>query len=85
MDRGHASRPGSDGLSGEHLSITSAIRLSVLRNPYACRIRYLDLVVHGLDARVRDPECDGPDYALGFAPDLARELDELRDAAAARP
>lgn len=44
MDRGHASRPGSDGLSGEHLSITSAIRLPVLRNPYACRIATLILL-----------------------------------------
>ena len=47
--------------------------------------RHLDLVVHRLDAGVGDAELDRAQDAVALAPHLARELDEPRDAAPARP
>ena len=40
---GFLALPGRHGSSGEHLSITSAMRLSMLLKPYACPIATLTL------------------------------------------
>ena len=53
--------------------------------PQVLPYRDLDLVVDGLDAGVRGAELDRLEYAVALPAHLARQLDELRYAAAARP
>src|SRR5439155_9174444 len=84
----HQARPGRGGQSPPRLSMASAMSASGERNPNATRVsrRILaDLGVDRLDTGVGELLGEGGLDAGSVAGDLAGQLDERGDAAAARP